>query len=109
MLLFVLACGVAVTLGLMNFVNLAQGAFAMAGGYVCAVLVNRSGWPFFASLPPAFVASAVIGAVLERPLYHHLYNRSPLDQVLVSVGPRFLSGAAGAYIPGTPRDLIKLP
>ena len=56
MLLFVLACGLAVTLGLMNFVNLAHGAFAMAGGYVCAVLVNQSGWPFFAGLPLAFVA-----------------------------------------------------
>src|SRR3982074_3341757 len=59
MLLFVLACGLAVTLGLMNFVNLAHGAFAMTGGYVCAALVNRSGWPFFAGLPPAFVG--VIG------------------------------------------------
>ena len=65
MLLFVLACGLAVTLGLMNFVNLAHGAFAMTGGYVCAVLVNQSGWPFFAGLPLAFVASALIGAVLE--------------------------------------------
>src|SRR6201985_2788888 len=66
MLLFVLACGLAVTLGLMNFVNLAHGAFAMAGGYICAVLVNRSGWPFFAGLPLAFVSAAVIGAALER-------------------------------------------
>ena len=57
MLLFVLACGLAVTLGLMNFVNLAHGAFAMAGGYVCAVLVNNSGWPFFAALPLAFVSA----------------------------------------------------
>src|SRR5438045_10358 len=72
MLLFVLACGLAVTLGLMNFVNLAHGAFAMAGGYVCAVLVNHTGWPFFAALPLAFVASAVIGIVLERTLYRHL-------------------------------------
>jgi branched-chain amino acid transport system permease protein len=40
MLLFVLACGLAVTLGLMNFVNLAHGAFAMAGGCF-AVLVNN--------------------------------------------------------------------
>src|SRR6201992_3265925 len=86
MLLFVLACGLAVTLGLMNFVNLAHGAFAMAGGYVCAVLVNRLGWPFFAGLPLAFVASAAIGAVLERLLYRHLYSRSPLHPVLVSVG-----------------------
>ena len=76
MLLFVLACGLAVTLGLMNFVNLAHGAFAMTGGYVCAVLVNQSGWPFFAALPLAFVVSALIGVVLERTLYHHLYTRA---------------------------------
>ena len=66
----------------MNFVNLAHGAFAMAGGYVCAVLVNHSGWPFFAGLPLAFVSGAVLGAVLERMLYRHLYARSHLDQVL---------------------------
>src|ERR1700733_14620811 len=69
MLLFVLACGLAGTLGLMNFVNLAHGAFAMAGGYVCAVLVNEHGWPFFAALPLAFISSAAIGAVFERGLY----------------------------------------
>src|SRR5215217_1037866 len=86
MLLFVLACGLAVTLGLMNFVNLAHGAFAMTGGYVCAVLVNQSGWPFFAALPLAFVSSALIGVVLERALYRHLYTRSHLDQVLFSIG-----------------------
>src|SRR5258705_612948 len=109
MLLFVLACGLAVTLGLRNFVNLDHGAFAMAGGYVCAVLVNRSGWPFFASLPLAFFASALIGAVLERALYRHLYNRSHLDQVLFSVGLVFMSVAAGDYIMGSPRIFIKLP
>src|SRR6201746_1974079 len=91
MLLFVLACGLAVTLGLMNFVNLAHGAFAMAGGYVCAVLVNQSGWPFFAALPLAFVASAAIGVMLECSLYRHLYTRSHLDPVLFSVGLVFLS------------------
>ena len=57
MLLFVLACGLAVTLGLMNFVNLAHGAFAMAGGYVTVVLVNRLGVPFFAALPLAFLVT----------------------------------------------------
>src|SRR5436190_622465 len=69
MLLFVLACGLAVTLGLMNFVNLAHGAFAMAGGYVCAVLVNRSGWPFFASLLRAAVDDprAAIGLGINVP------------------------------------------
>src|SRR6202161_4967492 len=86
MLLFGLACGLAVTLGLMNFVNLAHGAFAVTGRYACAVLVNQSGWPFFAALPLAFASSALIGAVLERSLYRHLYHRSHLDQVLFSVG-----------------------
>src|SRR6201986_1534510 len=109
MLLFVLACGLAVTLGLMNFVNLAHGAFAMAGGYVCAVLVNRSGWPFFAGLPLAFVSAAVIGAALERLLYRHLYVRSHLDQVLFSIGLTFMSVATVDYIMGSQRVFINLP
>ncbi|MGC2082445.1 MAG: branched-chain amino acid ABC transporter permease, partial [Bradyrhizobium sp.] len=109
MLLFVLACGLAVTLGLMNFVNLAHGAFAMAGGYVCAIMVNQQGWPFFAALPLAFVASAVIGIVLERTLYRHLYARSHLDQVLFSIGLAFMSVAAVDYIMGSSRIFINLP
>src|SRR6201999_3545973 len=109
MLLFVLACGLAVTLGLMNFVNLAHGAFAMAGGYICAVLVNQLGWPFFAGLPLAFVSAALIGAVLERLLYRHLYSRSHLDQVLFSIGLVFMSVAAVDYIMGSQRIFINLP
>ena len=49
MLLFVLAVGLAVTLGLMNFINLAHGAFAMAGGYITVLLMNRAGLPFVAA------------------------------------------------------------
>ena len=109
MLLFVLACGLAVTLGLMNFVNLAHGAFAMTGGYICAVLVNQQGWPFFVALPLAFVGSAVIGIALERSLYRHLYTRSHLDQVLFSIGLTFMSVAAVDYIMGSSRVFIKLP
>src|ERR1700712_5867330 len=101
MLLFVLACGLAVTLGLMNFVNLAHGAFAMAGGYVCAVLVNRSGLPFFAALPIAFVVSAAVGALLEGTLYRHLYTRSHLDQVLFTIGLVFMSVTACDYFMGS--------
>jgi branched-chain amino acid transport system permease protein len=66
MLLFVLACGLSVTLGLMNFVNLAHGSFAMAGGYVALVLVNRMGVPFALGLVAAFLFSAALGALLER-------------------------------------------
>ena len=109
MLLFVLACGLAVTLGLMNFVNLAHGAFAMTGGYVCAVLVNQSGWPFFAALPLAFVVSALIGVALERALYRHLYTRSHLDQVLFSIGLVFMAVAATDYFFGATQQFVRLP
>ena len=109
MLLFVLACGLAVTLGLMNFVNLAHGAFAMAGGYICAILVNRYGVPFFAGLPLAFLASAAVGFVLERLLYRHLYSRPHLDQVLFTVGLVFMSVAACDYVMGSSQVFINLP
>ena len=69
MLLFVLAVGLAVTLGLMNFINLAHGAFAMAGGYVTVLLMNRVGVPFLWCLPIAFVVVGALGALLERTLY----------------------------------------
>ncbi len=101
MLLFVLASGLAVTLGLMNFVNLAHGAFAMAGGYVTVILVNRMGAPFFVALPAAFFLSAAAGFVLERTLYVHVYGKSALDQVLFTIGLVFMSIAAVDYVMGS--------
>src|SRR5262245_63686220 len=109
MLLFVLACGLSVTLGLMNFVNLAHGAFAMAGGYITLVLVNRAGVPFFAGLPIAFLASALLGALFERTLYVHVYNKSPLDQVLFTIGLVFMAVAAVDYVMGSQQVYIQVP
>ena len=109
MLLFVLACGLAVTLGLMNFVNLAHGAFAMAGGYITVVLVNRHGFPFFASLPLAFLLTAAIGVLLERTLYVHVYAKSHLDQVLFTIGLVFMAVAAVDYTMGSQQQFITLP
>jgi branched-chain amino acid transport system permease protein len=109
MLLFVLACGLAVTLGLMNFVNLAHGAFAMAGGYIAALLTSRQGVPFIATLPLAFAAPALIGVVLERTLYRRLYGRSHLDQVLFSIGLVFMAVAAVDYAIGSQQQFMALP
>ncbi len=109
MLLFVLACGLSVTLGLMNFVNLAHGAFAMAGGYVTTILMNRYGVPFLATLPAAFLAPAVLGVALERTLYRQLYSRSHLDQVLFSIGLVFMAVAAVDYLMGSQPQLIVIP
>jgi len=109
MLLFVVACGLAVTLGLMNFVNLAHGAFAMAGGYITVILVNRLGLPFLASLPLAFAFTAIIGVVFERTLYVHVYGRSHLDQVLFTIGLVFMSVAAVDYVMGSQQVFIEIP
>lgn len=109
MLLFVLAAGLAVTLGLMNFVNLAHGAFAMAGGYVTAILMNRLGLPFLATLPFAFLIPALIGLLLERTLYVRLYHRSHLDQVLFSIGIVFMAVAAVDYTMGSQQQFVQLP
>ncbi len=109
MLLFVLACGLAVTLGLMNFVNLAHGAFAMAGGYCTVILVNRWGVSFLAALPIAFLFSAALGLVLERTLYIHVYRKPHLDQVLFTIGLVFMSVAAVDYVMGSSQVFVQLP
>jgi branched-chain amino acid transport system permease protein len=109
MLLFVLAVGLAVTLGLMNFINLAHGAFAMAGGYVTVLLMQRAGVPFMACLPIAFAFSALLGAVLERTLYRPLYHRPHLDQVLFSIGLVFMAIAGVDYFIGSTQLIVQLP
>ena len=109
MLLFVLSLGLAVTLGLMNFINLAHGAFAMAGGYVLVALMQRAGWPFLACLPAAFVATAVLGAVLERTLYRPMYSKPHLDQVLFSIGLAFMAVAAVDFVMGSQQQNVQLP
>ena len=101
MLLFVLAVGLAVTLGLMNFVNLAHGAFAMAGGYVTVLLMNRLGVPFLATLPAAFILTALAGALLERTLYRPMYAKPHLDQVLFSIGLVFMAVTAVDWAMGS--------
>ena len=108
-LLFLVSVGLSVTLGLMNFVNLAHGAFAMLGGYVCVTLMTRWGVPFLATLPIAFLATAAAGAVLERTLYRRLYKASHLDQVLFSIGLTFMAIAGATYVWGPAQQPVRLP
>ena len=109
MLLFVLAVGLAVTLGLMNFINLAHGAFAMAGGYITVLLMNRLGVPFLLCLPLAFIGAALIGAVLEPLLYRRMYAKPHLDQVLFSIGLVFIAVTAVDWLLGGSQQNIQLP
>ena len=109
MLLFVLAVGLAVTLGLMNFINLAHGAFAMGGGYITVLLMNRLGVPFLLCLPLAFLGAALLGAALEPTLYRRMYHRPHLDQVLFSIGLVFMAVAGVDFFVGPTQQSIQLP
>jgi branched-chain amino acid transport system permease protein len=109
MLLFLLSVGLSVTLGMMNFVNLAHCAFAMIGGYVTVTLMNQWHWPFLASLPFAFLGPALVGVVFERALYRRLYEASDLDQVLMTIGLAFVSVAVAAYLYGTIQQPVRMP
>lgn len=109
MLLFILAVGLAVTMGLMNFINLAHGAFAMAGGYITVLLMQRLDVPFLACLPIAFAGAALLGAVLERTLYRPMYRKPHLDQVLFSIGLTFMAVAATDYFVGSTQQIMQLP
>jgi len=109
MLLFILAVGLCVTMGLMNFINLAHGAFAMLGGYLTVALMQRYGVPFLMCLPLAFLASAVVGALLERTLYRSMYKKPHLDQVLFSIGLAFMAVASADYLMGSQQQIMQLP
>jgi branched-chain amino acid transport system permease protein len=109
MLLFLISVGLSVTLGLMNFINLAHGAFAMLGGYVCVLALQRWGLPFLVALPAAFVISALAGLLLERVLYRYLYHRSHLDQVLATIGLTFMAIAGASYFFGPMQQPLQVP
>src|SRR5262245_60349570 len=109
MVLFLLSVGLAVELGMMNFVNLAHTAFAMLGGYVAVTLMNQYSWPFLATLPVAFLAAAAVSVVFERGLYRRLYRASELDQCLLTIGIVFMAVAAAAYIYGSEQQPVQLP
>jgi branched-chain amino acid transport system permease protein len=108
-LLFVVSLGLSVTLGLMGFINLAHGAFAMFGGFLAVTLMSRWGVPFLATLPIAFVALALAGVVLERTLYRRLASASPLEQVLFTIGLTFMAMSAATWGWGSGQQAVVLP
>jgi branched-chain amino acid transport system permease protein len=108
MLLFLLSVGLSVTLGMMNFVNLAHGSFAMLGAYVTVTLLGL-GWPFVATLPCAFVVAGAVSVVFERSLFRRVYRARELQQVLLTLGVVFVSVAAAAWLYGTVQQPVRLP
>ena len=109
MVLFVIAVGLSVTLGLMRFVNLSHGAFAMVGGYCAALLTREAQWSFWVAVPAAILATAALGAALEALVLRHLYRRRELDQVLFTIGLSFVLIATTNALVGPQVQMIPLP
>lgn len=109
MLLFVLAIGLSVTLGLMNFINLAHGVFAMMGGYIIIALMKNAHISFYLALPIVFILVGIVGALAERFLYRPMYKRTHLEQVLFSIGLTFIAVAGTQYFMGPGQYNIHLP
>jgi branched-chain amino acid transport system permease protein len=109
MVLFIVSVGLSVTMGLMGFVNLAHGGFAMIGGYVVVLAMNRLGVPFVLALAIAFVFTAAISIVFERFLYKRLYRANELDQVLFTIGLIFMMIAGVTLIVGPETQPLNLP
>jgi branched-chain amino acid transport system permease protein len=108
-LLFLIGLGLSITLGLMNIVNLAHGAFAMMGGFLCVSLMRATQVPFLLTLPIVFLVMAAVGALLERLLYRRLRGSSPLDQVLLTIGLTFVATGAASRVWGPSQQAVVLP
>lgn len=98
--LFIVSVGLSVTMGLMGFVNLAHGAFAMLGGYIIVLSMNELGIGFVPALIIGFVGVAAVSVVFERLLYSRLYRGDELDQVLFTIGLVFVFIAGLTLIVG---------
>ena len=109
MVLFIVSVGLSVTMGLMGFVNLAHGAFAMVGGYVIVLTMRHWDIGFVPALAVGFVLTAAFSIVLERLLYARLYRAGELDQVLFTIGLVFITIASVTLLVGPENQPLILP
>jgi branched-chain amino acid transport system permease protein len=109
MVLYLISVGLSVTMGLMGFVNLAHGFFAMAGGYVLTSLMSRFGVAFLPALLAAAAVTALASLPIERVLYRRLYGGEELDQVLLTMGMVFIATAGATYVWGPLQQPLQPP
>jgi branched-chain amino acid transport system permease protein len=109
MILFLISVGLSITMGLMGFINLAHGAFAMVGGYLFVMFVTTWGLPFLLGVVFAFIAVALISIVFERTLYARFYYSGELEQVLLTIGLVFIAIAACTFAWGSANVKINVP
>jgi branched-chain amino acid transport system permease protein len=106
LLLFLLAAGLTLVFGIMDFVNLAHGSLYMMGAYFAATFAAWTG-SFVLGALLALAATLALGIVLEFTTLRHLYGRDHLDHVLATFGlilffneaVRLIWGPAGLALP----------
>jgi branched-chain amino acid transport system permease protein len=84
-LLFLVAAGLTLVFGVMDFINLAHGVQYMLGAYLAVTFTALTG-NLFLALPLALLAALAIGLLLEVVVFRHLYDRDHLEQVLATFG-----------------------
>jgi branched-chain amino acid transport system permease protein len=109
MVLFIVSVGLSITMGLMGFVNLAHGGFAMLGGYVIVLSMTKLGMPFIPALIVGFVLIAAFSVVMERLFYSKLYRAAELDQVLFTIGLVFVMISSVTLLVGPENQPLVLP
>jgi len=109
MVLFIVSVGLSITMGLMGFVNLAHGGFAMLGGYAIVLSMNKWGVPFLPAVAIGFAAVAAVSMLLERLFYARLYRATELDQVLFTIGLVFVMISSVTLVVGPETQTLRLP
>ncbi len=109
MLLFVISVGLSVTMGLMGFINLAHGAFAMAGGYAVTSLTGGLGLPYPLALLAAAVIVGIASVPVQRLRYARVYAARELDQVMLTIGLVFMAIAGFTFFYGPSPQVLQLP
>jgi branched-chain amino acid transport system permease protein len=108
-LLFIMSVGLSVTMGMMNFVNLAQASLSMLGGYIVIGVTQAWGIPFLVALPIAFVLVGLFTIVIERLIFRYFYGTDDLTQVLLTIGLVFMSIAMATYFWGPGYYRVDVP
>jgi branched-chain amino acid transport system permease protein len=108
-LLFLMAGGLSVTMGLMGFANLAHGSLAMLGGYIVVGLMRDYHWPFLLTLPAAAIGAAIAGWIVERTIFKRFYGGKELDQVLLTIGIVSMTVAIATYVWGSTPQPVRVP
>ena len=106
LLLFLLASGLTLIFGIMDFINLSHGSFYMIGAYFCGTIVAKTG-SFVTGVIVGLIGVFVVGALVEWLIARKLYRQDHLDHVLVTFGlilifdtlVHLLWGASGMAIP----------